>query len=138
MPPKSENKSRDLFSANFAPQLIATIGDIFRPENISKRTISPRPKIEFEYGEPVTLTLRYAQGLEVESKYYERWPGDTTQYVFSAEEGTFYVSETAGALLNARLRSLGVDAGETITITKLRVPNHAALRPVTEFFAEVR
>ena len=43
-----------------------------------------QPKIEFEYGEPVTLTLLYTQGLEVVSKYYERWPGDTTQYVFSA------------------------------------------------------
>ena len=95
------------------------------------------PKIEFEYGEPVTLTLRYAQGLEVESKYYERWPGDTTQYVFSAEEGTFYVSETAGALLNARLRSLDVAAGETIMITKLRVPNHTSVRPVTEYFAGI-
>ena len=48
------------------------------------------------------------------------------------------MSETAGALLNARLRSLGVASGELVTITKLRVPNHAALRPVTEFFAEVR
>jgi hypothetical protein len=33
------------------------------------------PKIEFEYDQPVTLHLRYTQGLEVPSKYYERWPG---------------------------------------------------------------
>lgn len=92
------------------------------------------PKIEFPYGEPVTLTLRYAQGLEIESKYYERWPGDTTQYVFSAEEGIFYLSETAGSLLNARLRSLAVDAGDVVTITKVRVPNHTSVRPVTEYF----
>ena len=50
-----------------------------------------RPKIEFEYGEPMTLTLRYAQGLEVMSKYYERWNGDTVVFVFRAEEGMFYV-----------------------------------------------
>lgn len=92
------------------------------------------PKIEFEYGEPVTVTLRYAQGLEIPSKFYERWPGDVTQYVFSAAEGVFYLSETAGSLLNARLRSLAVDAGETITITKVRVPNHTSVRPVTEYF----
>jgi len=92
------------------------------------------PKIEFELGEPVTLTLRFAQGKEVPSKYYERWPGDTTQYVFSTEEGVFYLTETAGALLNARLRSRGIAAGDVVTITKLKVPNHTALRPVTEYF----
>jgi hypothetical protein len=54
------------------------------------------PKIEFEYDQPVTLHLRFAQGLEVASKYYERWPGDTTQYVFSAEEG-FSISRTLRA-----------------------------------------
>jgi hypothetical protein len=58
------------------------------------------PKIEFEYDQPVTLHLRYRHGLEVASKYYECWPGDTTQYVFSAEEGVFYLSDTAGGLLN--------------------------------------
>lgn len=94
------------------------------------------PKIEFEVGEPVTLTLRYAQGLEIESKYYERWPGDVTQYVFSAEEGLFYLSETAGSLLNARLRSRGISAGDTVTITKLKVRTPNAERPVTEYFAE--
>ena len=95
------------------------------------------PKIEFPYDEPVTLTLRYAQGLEIESKYYERWPGDTTQYVFSADEGVFYLSETAGALLNARLRSLAVAAGDVVTITRRKVPNPNALRPVTEYFPYV-
>lgn len=93
-------------------------------------------KIDFEYGEPVTLTLRYAQGLEVASKYYERWPGDVVQYVFSVEEGVFYVPESAGGLLNARLRSLGVEAGQVVTIIKLKVPNPNSDRPVTEYFAE--
>jgi hypothetical protein len=90
-------------------------------------------KIEFEYGEPVTLALRYARGLEVVSKWYERWPGDTIQYLFSAEEGLFYLSETAGGLLNARLRSRGIAAGDTITITKVKVAGPNALRPATEY-----
>jgi hypothetical protein len=91
------------------------------------------PKIEFTYDEPVTLHLRYRQGLEVASRYYERWPGDTTQYVFSAEEGVFYLSDTAGGLLNARLRSLAVEAGEEITITRIKAPNPHTSRPVAEY-----
>jgi hypothetical protein len=50
------------------------------------------PKIEFEYDEPVALTLRHAQGFKVASRYYERWPGDTEQYLFFALEGVFYLS----------------------------------------------
>ena len=92
-----------------------------------------QPKIEFEYDQPVTLHLRYRQGLEVASKYYERWPGDTTQYVFSAEEGVFYLSDTAGGLLNARLRSLGVEPGDAITITRTKVPSPHTSRPVAEY-----
>ena len=59
------------------------------------------PKIEFTYDEPVTLHLRYRQGLEVASRYYERWPGDTTQYLFSAVEGNFYLPDSA-ALCSVR------------------------------------
>jgi hypothetical protein len=92
-----------------------------------------QPKIEFEYDVPVTLHLRYAQGLEVASKYYERWPGDTTQYVFSAEEGVFYLTDSAGGLLNARLHSLGVEAGDAITITRTKVSNPHTSRPVAEY-----
>ena len=92
-----------------------------------------QPKIDFEYDQPVTLHLRYRQGLEVASKYYERWPGDTTQYVFSAEEGVFYLSDTAGGLLNARLRSLGVEPGDAITITRTKIPSPHTSRPVAEF-----
>src|SRR6516165_10680280 len=91
------------------------------------------PKIGFAYDVPVTLHLRYAQGLEIASKYYERWPGDTTQYVFSAEEGVFYLSDTAGGLLKARLRSLGVEAGDAIVITRAKVTNPRTSRPVAEY-----
>jgi hypothetical protein len=54
-------------------------------------------------------------------------------HVFSAEEGTFYLSDTAGGLLNARLRSRGIGAGDAITITKVRVPNPNSKRPITEY-----
>jgi hypothetical protein len=91
------------------------------------------PKIGFAYDVPVTLHLRYRQGLEIASKYYERWPGDTTQYVFSAEEGVFYLSDTAGGLLNARLRSLAVEPGDAVTITRTKVPNPHTSRPVAEY-----
>jgi hypothetical protein len=67
------------------------------------------------------------------SKYYERWPGDTTQYVFSAEEGVFDPSDTAGGLLNARLRSLGVEPGDASTITRTKVANPHTSRPVAEY-----
>jgi hypothetical protein len=92
-----------------------------------------QPKIEFEYDVPVTLHLSYAQGLEVASKYYERWPGDTTQYVFSAEEGVFYLSDTAGGLLNPRLRALGVEPGDAIVITRVKVSNPHTSRAVAEY-----
>lgn len=91
------------------------------------------PKVLFEFDQPVTLTLRYAQGLETGSRYYERWPGDVRQYVFSAEEGVFYLGDSAGGLLNARLRSLAIAAGDAVTITKTRVPNHTSDRGVIEY-----
>lgn len=138
MRPNSENKSaRYLVSANPPLQPVAAIGVAGGPENISKNTTVMRPKIQFEYGEPVTVTLRYAQGRAFVSKYYERWPGDTAQVVFSADEGVFYLSDTAGGLLNARLRSMRVDAGDTVTITKLRVPNVNSQRPITEYVPNV-
>src|SRR5262249_3807950 len=95
------------------------------------------PRIEFELDEPVALRLRYAQGLLIGSKFYEKWPGDTVQYVFSAEEGVFYLPDLAGALLNARLRSRGIEPGQTITITKVNVRNPHSARPVAEYFPRV-
>jgi hypothetical protein len=94
------------------------------------------PKIEFEYDEPVALTLRHAQGFEVKARYYERWPGDTIQYVFFAFEGVFYLSDTAGSLLNARLRARGIAAGETVFITKIKAPNPNSTRAVIEYIPQ--
>ena len=88
-----------------------------------------RRKVEFAYDEPVAITLRYAQGLAIDSAFDPR----EICYVFSAEEGTFYLSDTAGGLLNARLRSHGIVAGDAITITKVRVPNPNSERPITEY-----
>ena len=101
--------------------------------NVSKGRTAVSPRITFELGEPVVATLRFPRGLEIPSKYYERWPGGTTQYLFSAVEGNFYLPEGAGALLNARLRSRGIAAGETITITMVKIANPNAPRPVTEY-----
>ena len=91
------------------------------------------PKIEFEVDEPVLVHLRYPNGKEVTSKYYERWPGDTTQYLFMCAEGLFYLPDCAGALLNARLRSSGYRAGEPLSITKRSVENPNSSRKVTEY-----
>ena len=88
-----------------------------------------RRKVEFAYDQPVAITLRYAQGLAIDSAFDPR----EVCYMFSAEEGTFYLSDTAGGLLNARLRSCGVSAGDTVTITKTRVPNPNSERPITEY-----
>ena len=88
-----------------------------------------RRKVEFAYDEPVFVTLRFPQGLQIDSAFDPR----EVQYLFSADEGTFYLSDTAGALLNARLRSRKIVAGEPITITKRRVANVNSERPITEY-----
>jgi hypothetical protein len=91
------------------------------------------PKIEFEYDEPVALTLRHGQGFKVASRYYERWPVDTEQYLFLALEGVFYLSDTAGGLLNARLRARGIAAGDAVFITKIKARNPNSTRAVIEY-----
>lgn len=91
------------------------------------------PKISFELDEPVVLHLRYAQGRLIDNRFEYL----SEQYFFSAEEGVFYLSDCAGALLNARLRSRGVLPGQAITITKVNVPNPNSVRPVAEYFPRV-
>ena len=92
-----------------------------------------QPKVTFELDEPVVLHLRYAQGRLIDS----RFEAFTVQYYFTADEGVFYLSDTAGGLLNARLRSRSVQPGETITITKVNVPNPNSVRPIAEYFPRV-
>jgi len=91
------------------------------------------PKIEFDYDEPMVLHLCETQGRLVDN----RWEAFSVQYFFIAEEGVFYLSDTAGGLLNARLRARGVQPGQPITITKVRVPNPNSERPVTEYFPRI-
>jgi len=90
-------------------------------------------KILFEFDEPVVVHLRFAQGRLIDS----RFEAFTVQYLFTADEGCFYLSDTAGGLLNARLRSRGIQPGQTITITKVNVPNPNSTRPVAEYFPRV-
>lgn len=92
-----------------------------------------RPKVTFDFDEPVLVHLRYAQGRAVDNP----WERNSIQYLFTAEEGVFYLADCAGALLNARLRSRGVQAGVPVTITKCRVPNANSERPITEYFPRV-
>ena len=94
-----------------------------------------QPKVNFELDEPVVLHLRYAQGRIIDNPW-DPHPS-SYQYIFSAEEGVFYLSDTSGALLNARLRSRGVQPGQTITITKVNVPNPNSTRPIAEYFPRV-
>jgi len=91
------------------------------------------PKIEFEVDEPTLVHLRFTAGKLIVSRWYDRWPGDTVQYMFCADEGMFYLTDTAGALLNARLKSRGYVAGSPIIITKRRVANPNSDRPITEY-----
>lgn len=91
------------------------------------------PKITFEFDEPVVLHLRFPQGLLIDS----RFDAFMVQYLFTADEGVFYLNDCAGGLLNARLRACGVVAGQPVTITKVNVPNPNSSRPVTEYFPRV-
>jgi hypothetical protein len=43
------------------------------------------------------------------------------QAMFSAEEGSFYVSEVVGSILAEQFQKLGVKAGEPVEITKAEV-----------------
>lgn len=92
-----------------------------------------RDKITFELDEPVVIHLRFPQGLLIDS----RFEAFTVQYLFTADEGVFYLNDCAGGLLNARLRACGAAAGQPITITKRHVPNPHSDRSVAEYFPRV-
>ena len=71
--------------------------------------------IRFQTNVPQALRLRYLEGKEVESQF------GGVQHMFSADEGTFYVSEVVGSILSEQLQKLGVKAGEPVEITKAEV-----------------
>jgi hypothetical protein len=71
--------------------------------------------IRFQTNITETFHLRSTDGKPVESNY------GGMQYMFSAEEGTFYVSEKVGGILMQQFRTLGVQPGEAVEITKAEV-----------------
>jgi len=68
--------------------------------------------IRFQTNIAETFHLRSIDGKPVESNY------GGMQYMFSAEEGTFYVSDKVGGILMQQFRTLGVQPGEAVDITK--------------------
>lgn len=73
--------------------------------------------LKFETNVPKELHLRFLEGKEVESQF------GGVQQLFTAEEGTFYVSDTVGQILAEQLRKLGAKTGEPVTICKREVAN---------------
>jgi hypothetical protein len=71
--------------------------------------------IRFQTNITETFHLRSIDGKPVESNY------GGMQYMFSAEEGTFYVSDKVGGILMQQFRTLGVQPGEAVEITKAEV-----------------
>jgi hypothetical protein len=71
--------------------------------------------IRFQTNIAETFRLRSIDGKPVESNY------GGMQYMFTAEEGTFYVSDKVGGILMQQFRSLGVRPGEPVEITKAEV-----------------
>jgi len=85
-------------------------------------------KINFETGVPVTVTLRNIVGEAVDSRF------GGFQYCFrTVDGGVFYLSDTGGALLMARLRSMELKPGEPITITKTSVSSIQTGRATIEW-----
>jgi hypothetical protein len=73
--------------------------------------------LRFETNVPRELHLRFLEGKEVESQF------GGVQHLFTAEEGTFYVSDTVGNILAEQFRKLGVKTGEPVAICKREVAN---------------
>ena len=73
------------------------------------------PTIKFQTNVPVELRLRSTEGKPVESQF------GGVQYMFSADEGAFYVSDIVGGILTEQFRKLGVRPGEPIDIVKAEV-----------------
>lgn len=97
---------------------------------------------------PHKVTLEYDKPVVVHMMQLEGWPFETAfpyggenpsrawlpalRYAFYAEEGTFYLSDTQGALFAARLKARGIKPGDPVTIVKTKVANPNSTRPITE------
>jgi hypothetical protein len=71
--------------------------------------------IRFQTNVPVEVRLRSMEGRIVESQF------GGMQHMFSADEGTFYVSEVVGSILTEQFQKLGIKLGEPVEITKAEV-----------------
>ena len=71
--------------------------------------------IRFATNVPQSLHMRYLEGKPVESQF------GGTQHMFTAQEGTFYVSDKVGGILAEQFQTLGVRVGDAIEITKAEV-----------------
>ena len=78
--------------------------------------------IRFQTNVPQALRLRYLEGKEVESQF------GGVQHMFSADEGTFYVSEVVGSILAEQLQKLGVRIGEPVRSPRPRFPAPAGAK----------
>ena len=68
--------------------------------------------IRFQTNITETFHLRSLDGKPVESQF------GGIQYLFTAEEGTFYVSDKVGGILMDQFRKLSVKPGDPVEITK--------------------
>lgn len=86
-----------------------------------------QPKITFEMDVPQTLHV-------IAFEPFDSWfPPFDLQYRVLTEEGVFYLSDTQGALLAARLRSRKFEPGDPVTIVKTQVPNPNSTRKIIEY-----
>ena len=73
------------------------------------------PIIKFQTNIPIEVRLRSIEGKPVESQF------GGMQYMFGADEGAFYVSDTVGGILMDPFRKLDVRPGEPVEICKAEV-----------------
>lgn len=72
-------------------------------------------KLTFETNVPRSLKLHYAEGKRCPSNF----GGD--QFMFSTDQGPFYVSETVGNILHDQIRKQEVRAGELVEVCRREV-----------------
>jgi len=71
--------------------------------------------IRFQINIPQEVHLQSLEGRAVDSQFGGQ------QYLFSATEGAFYVSDKVGTILMEQFRKLGVRPGDPVEITKAEV-----------------
>jgi hypothetical protein len=72
-------------------------------------------KITFETNVPRELCLKFIEGKLGESQF------GGNQYMFSTDQGPFWVSEAVGNILHDQIKKQGVQAGDSVDICKREV-----------------